>query len=418
MNSFNEFINKSLERLSDFMCLSEIEEFRQTLNFPEQTVIQNPALQKERPDDIAEKIELNENHRIFFDRFITLAEARLSLEKHLIFLQNIGQYSISIGQFSLASEIYKSVLRKVSRKKNFNGIVAYANFYLGDIASRQAQWKESLQFIQKARKIFVEQNDLKGQAMCENLTGIIYGEQGILQKAFYYMEKSLSILGEINDIALSAMIENNLGIMNTIKGDLEHAYMYYCRALTKFDELKDVRRIVEVRHNLGMLFLQKKEFEHALNELGISIRLSLKENQMTMLGLSYTAKAFIYALTNDVDLASVYADKGMEISYKLNDKLSIADIYKVKGIVFRKKKSYGVAESYFLSSLRLNEELENQLNFAETCFELGILYDEMNKPETKQKYLKKSYDFYKRIGHKTEMEKIRIMMNGGNPAVN
>lgn len=408
MNSFDEFINKSLERLSDFMDPSEVDSFRQVLNSAEQAILQNPEFLKDHPDEITGAVQ--EDQRVVFDRFITLAETRLPLEKHLVFLQNMGHYSINIGQLSLAADIYRSVLRKVRRKKNFESIIAYSNYYLGDIASRQADWKTGMLHIERARKIFIKLKDNKGQAMCDNLTGIIYGEQGVLEKAFYFMEKSLAHLELSGDKALSAMIENNLGIMNAMKGNLNQAYTYYCRALTKFDELKDVTRMVEVRHNMGMFFLQKKEYQQALNELSSSIRLSVEQNKMTMIGLSYAAKAYIYTQINDIDLASAYAEKGMEISFKLNDKLSIADIYKIKGIIFRKKKNYDTAESYFLSSFRLNEEMDNRLNIAETCMELGILYDELNNAENKKKYLNKSYDFYKSIGHKAEMEKIRSMM--------
>ena len=69
------------------------------------------------------------------------------------------------------------------------------------------------------------------------------------------------------------------------------------------------------------------------------------------LGLSYLSKAYIYTLLHDYQLASAFADKAMEVCNRLNDRLSIADIYKIKGIVERSLKNYSAAENYLLCRL-------------------------------------------------------------------
>jgi len=100
----------------------------------------------------------------------------------------------------------------------------------------------------------------------------------------------------------------------------------------------------------------------------------------------------------------------MEICFKLNDRLSIADIYKIKGIIERKVKNYKGAENYLLSSLRINEELENILNQAETSFELGVLYLELNKKKEAGKHLNFALDYYKKQKASSMISKIQAIL--------
>ncbi len=52
-------------------------------------------------------------------------------------------------------------------------------------------------------------------------------------------------------------------------------------------------------------------------------------------------------------LANAFADKSMEVAHKINDKLTIAEVYKIKGIIQRTVKNFILAENYFETSLRL-----------------------------------------------------------------
>jgi len=128
--------------------------------------------------------------------------------------------------------------------------------------------------------------------------------------------------------------------------------------------------------------------------------------------ISCANKAYIYCKIKDYVMANAFALKAMEIAYKINDRLSIADIYKIKGIIEKNKKNYTLSENYFNTSLRINNELENILNQAETLFEMGLLYKQMrdfkqskicfNKAIKKYKFLK----IDKKIQEITEVLKI------------
>jgi tetratricopeptide (TPR) repeat protein len=106
----------------------------------------------------------------------------------------------------------------------------------------------------------------------------------------------------------------------------------------------------------------------------------------------------------DYSLANAFADKAMEIAYKLNDKLTIAEVYKIKGIIQRNVKNFMLAENYLQTSLRLNIESGNQLNRAETYHELGLLYKDMGKTKESEKNLNLALEYFKKINAQPDIK--------------
>ncbi|MBU1677379.1 MAG: hypothetical protein KKD86_00760, partial [Bacteroidetes bacterium] len=91
-------------------------------------------------------------------------------------------------------------------------------------------------------------------------------------------------------------------------------------------------------------------------------------------------------------------------------RLSIADIYKIKGIIERKKKNYDIAENYLLSSLRMNLEFDNRLNYAETSFELAVLFNEKGDKKQKIKFANESISQFKKVGAALEIIKVETLL--------
>ena len=306
----------------------------------------------------------------------------------------------------IASQIYTRILSKIRNEDQLENIAGHSLLALGEINSRQAKWNKSISYIKLAKKHFDRQNNIKGIAKCNNMLGAMYGDRCNIKKAKEFFESSLSFLNPKADIALIGMIETNIGILNSIKGDYDDSLLYYQRALIKYEQLKDILRMSQLRHNLGMLHTQKKEYTAAIREFDRSILISTKAGFLPNLALSYLSKSFVYAKSNDLPLASAFADKSFEMCRKLNDRLSIADIYKIKGIIERKLKHYDLAENYFLTSFRLNTELENILNQAETLSELGELYTELNNKTEAKKSLNAALKAYRKMGADLHIKEI------------
>lgn len=349
--------------------------------------------------------------RSVIDRVITLTEKKLTSKKHLHLLLNLAKLSLNRGELFLSADIYSQVLFRTTKTDEMESESAYALKGLGEVASYQAKWTESFSYVRKAKKIFEKNEDFKGVASCENILGTFYAERGVLDSAKDFFESALSKLEGKKSKNLDAMILVNLGILNNMIGDTSEAEKNYRKALKKFEAAKDFKRLADTHHNLGMLFTKLSDFKSALSEFNLSVEISSEDKNLLTLAISYLGKAYVYAEMNELELASDFIEKGMELSNQLNDRLTIADVYKVKGIIEKKYKHYDLSESYLLTSLRINGELGNKLNHSETSYELGLLYFEINQPQTAVKYLTNALKYFKKIKAKPEIAKIESLLD-------
>lgn len=346
----------------------------------------------------------------YIDLLITYATEKLSKLTLIELLMFMGEDYVVQGQFEISEQIYLHILSIVKNEPEYENISANALLSLGIVYSQLAQWKKSVSCINQARKLFEKHKDFKGCARCNNILGTVYGDRGDMVKAKKCFQESLALLNPKADIALIGNLELNMGILENMQGNYDSAFYFYQRALIKYEQLKDNRRLAELRHNMGMLYTQRGEYELAKAEFDKSIAISLNESYMPKLALSYLGKAFVFTQLNDFPLAIAFADKSLNISLQIKDRLTVADIYKVKGIVEKKKKNYEMSENYLLTSLRINTEVENILNQAESAYELGELYLEMQKTIEAKRYLHIALKKYIKINADPVVKKMQQLL--------
>ncbi len=354
--------------------------------------------------DIAYSVKTN----VQTDLIITFAEGKLPLEKFVKLLLHLGDHAISTGEFSTAVYLYEKVLSKLRTHKDLEVYVADSYRSLGEIFSRQAVWEISFSYIRRAIEIYARLGNRAGLADCENLLGTIYGDLGNIKEAQAHFEKAFSLLSSrTGNSLLVSKIKTNLGIVNNISGNYETALKHYKSALTYFESIKDTKRMAEVRHNLGMLYSKLHKYERAHKEFNRSISLSKKSVDLQTHGLSLIGKASLYAIQKEFSLSDDCARKALEVCHEIKDMLSIAEVYKIQGIIQRELCNYDNAATYLLTSLRINKELKSQLNKAEVELELGVLFKEIGKEVESKDYYRRALRYFKRIGDKEEVDKIK-----------
>jgi tetratricopeptide (TPR) repeat protein len=356
------------------------------------------------------QIEINNySERIKIDRTVTFSEKTLQPDKFYRFLLDLSQLCLSRGRLSLASELCK----KVKRNCNNNVLKAESLLGLADVFSRRADWQRSLVTIEEAESIYLDLNDNSGLAKCENILGSIYGERGDLTKARDYFLNALSLINPDEDLEFAAGLESNLGVIENIQENADASIKHLTNALVSYSKLGNNRRITETKHNIGMVYLESENYESALAAFDEAIELAKQGGFNSTLSLIYLAKSQVLVAINDLYFASEFADKALEISNSTDDKLTSADSYRVKGIIETHKKNFDAAETFLLTSLRINTRLKNEQNIALTSLELAALYEEMNNSDFKKSYLTRALNYFKQINALKEVNKIENMLGIG-----
>ena len=394
--------------LSEYLDRKSFKEYQKLLSEDKRTRRKRvSSINSVSTRQLDKKLISSSEYKSYIEFLITFSKTKLSNLKLIELLLFLGDISTQKGELDSAISIFNSLIKFAEKNKKYISVVAYSMMALGEIYSRQADWVNSRKHILKAKKVFKGQNDYKGIAKCENLLGTIYGDKGDLKNAQKHFEFSLSFLNPKKDKNIYGMLEMNLGVLNNILQNYDEAYNYYQRALIIFERDNNIRRIAEVTGNIGVLYLQKGNYKSALKFFDKSFSYSQKADVLNPMCVALLNKAHIYTILSDYQLAKVFADKAMEIAYKINDRLSVADIYKIKGIIERFFGNYELSVNHFQTSIRINTELENSLNLAETNYEIGLLYKEMKRTKEAKKHLNMALTEFKNLNMLEMVKKVK-----------
>ena len=391
--------------LSEFLGKKEFGEFQKLLlkeNSSKKQKVSSSTLPEEKQLKVEfSSLTLYSN----IDLLITFSQDKLTQNKLTKFLLFIGEDLTAKGLLDSAEKVFSHLL-SISPDKLKNSVRAKAFYGLGNIYSRKAFWEKSISYLNKARIIFKSINDKHGMAKCENILGTIKVEIGELKSAKKHFESALSLLDSKRSDILIGMLESNIGILENIQGNYDRAYIHFQRALFKFEKEKNHQRLSEVQHNLGMVYLEKKNYKSGIKEFDRAFTHARKADVWQIMCISCINKAFIYNKLKDYSLANAFAVKAMDIAYKINDRLSIADIYKITGVIEKNRKNYTLSEKKINTSHRINTELENILNQAEALYEIGFLYKQMRDFKRSRSCFNKSLNKYRYLKIEKKIEEI------------
>ena len=351
----------------------------------------------------------NNSDRFTIDRTITFSEKNLSGDNYFDFLVKLGHVCLAGGKLNFANEIF----RKIKKNSNSESIRAEALLGMSDILSRRADWAKSLQLIDEASIIFNSRSDNKGLSKCENLRGTIFGERGDFDNARHYFVNSLALINPGDDLETAANLETNLGIIENIQGETEASITHLNNALNKYMLLNNQERIAEIKVNIGMVHYEAGQFNLALHSFDDTIEIAKLNGFYSILSAAYLNKAQTLIALGENNYAYDFAMMAHELGTSIDDKITIADAYKLKGIIARINGDFIASETYLLTSLRINISIENTMNIAETSFELGILYQERNEVINRNTYLNNSLTYFKKINAKSKAKKIESMLSNG-----
>jgi tetratricopeptide (TPR) repeat protein len=381
--------------LGKFLLQEQIHKYIETiaLDFLPQQALRMTSDEHQLNDYFNENIQ-TKKIRLLSDTLVTYVSKILEEERYIEFLLEFGKLIITRGENNLTLDIALMVYSLVDKKKKYENHKAQTFLLFADFHMRQASWKEAFNAIKSAKAIFELLGNRSGLGECEFLIGSAFVEQGDLKAGKFRLENCLTYLKQEDDPMLFAMIDVHLGIIAFIEGNLESALNYYNRAQSKFELLGDERRRAETLLNKGVVYRNLGQIEKAIEIFNESSDIARQNGYLPTLNLCFINKAEIYLQKEELERSYKYSQKAIELSYLLNDRLSIADVHRFLGIIAKKQKNYSLAENYLLTSLRLNHELNEELNAAETDYELGLLYKEKGNKDTARVHLTKALKYY------------------------
>jgi tetratricopeptide (TPR) repeat protein len=343
------------------------------------------------------------------DRFITLTSEHLQADDQCLVLLDIGDLFKGRGEMGRAEELYSRALVK-ARATHQKSLVGEAYLRRGEVYSRKGLWRQSISDLKSSRDIFEDLKHQSALGRVENVVGTNYAEQGQLSRAVESFERALVLFERTSQHQMAGVVQMNLGIINNIIGNHDRALTHFKRAQSSFEALGDQVRLGELHHNLGMTFLTKGLLKESIREFGASSLLAIKNHSVGLIGLSCLGKANAYHRMRDYSLALQLVNQAVGLFTQCNDRLSLADAYRLKGMIHRDMDSLHAAESYLATSVRINEEFGNQLNLAESYVEIGLLAAKQKRQKEAEVAFRKAIIGFRRVGALEDVRKTTQVM--------
>ncbi len=223
-------------------------------------------------------------------------------------------------------------------------------------ANLNADPVKALSYAREALNLSTEIDDKKGMAASYNNLGIIYRNQGALDKAVQYYLTALKIYETLANKEGIASTKNNIANVYAIKKDYALALRYLEESYTLFVELNDQEKIIGSMNNLGNLNIEIQLFEKATKYFSQANQLS------EQIGIKFadplTNLGNILFKQGNYQRAIEFYEKALVIERENNNQFGILNIITNLGITYAKAKQPTPAERYLSEATALCNEIE------------------------------------------------------------
>ncbi|MCH7659000.1 MAG: tetratricopeptide repeat protein [Bacteroidetes bacterium] len=346
---------------------------------------------------------------IDFDTIISNVGKYLSKKEFPEFLYDVSSLAVDLGELEKADRLLRLIITKHSRASK-KLLKANVHHKLGIIAFYRNNFNDALTENRKSLRIYTEIGDNKGISTVKNAIGIVLTEKGRASKSVPYFDsaKKIAKVEKLND--LIAKINMNLGNAFTIRGMWEEAIISYEEALAALKGKQANGTRAQILHNLAIVDTALGKLDDALEYIEKSIEYSKSVNNPHMKALFYLAEAVIYCKQKEYASATALATTAFQLFSEMGDRLSIADVYKVFGMINRDSKRYDTALSYFENSKRINEDYNNSLNLGETLLEMAYLQKDMGDKSKASESIQAAIKAFKRIEAEARIENAKEIL--------
>ena len=215
---------------------------------------------------------------------------------------------------------------------------------------------KALSYTREALNLATEINDQRGMAASYNNLGIVYRNQGALDKALEYYIISLKIYETLQNKDGIATTKNNISTIYAIKKEYDQAMKYLEESYNLFVELKDEQKIIGSMNNLGNINSEIQLYDKAVKYFAEASQLSEKR------GIQFADPLVnlgnIYFKQGNYERAVEHYEKGLAIERERGNRLGALSVITNLGITYAKAKQSQTAQQYLDEAEKLCQELQ------------------------------------------------------------
>ncbi|OIO58797.1 MAG: hypothetical protein AUJ47_11110 [Candidatus Marinimicrobia bacterium CG1_02_48_14] len=345
-----------------------------------------------------------------FDTMTSHAGQFLDSASYPNFLFQVAQTALKFGELEKASRLFIAIVTKHARFcEDF--LLARIHINLSKIAYQQNNFDLAQQELKTSLRLFEKIKDTKGIISVQNRLATILIDQGKLEEGKKYLLEALEAAQNAKLNTTLASIHVNLGNVANILGKWNDAIDHFKNALQILGKDTNDSLRASLNLNLANVHMQQGNFPKAEAQIKESNLYSDRSNLRHQRGLSYLVQSEIACRKRDYSAANALVVTAFHIFSEMGDRLRVADVYRVLGMISRDSGHPEQAESYFENSRRINTDLSNPLNLGETLFELGQLYKTAGENAKATDVFREAITNFKRMNAVSRMLETEIALS-------
>jgi len=260
-----------------------------------------------------------------------------------------------------AVKIYSEEAIKLSRQLKYLRGEGYAYRRLSTVYMQDNANPLTLEYLNKAYKIFKLSNDELNCARIVTNMGIYYHDLKDYKLSMAYFTQALQFARKLNRANLGIVLLNNIGDVNERTGEIGKAHASYSEALAIALKIKDADYLPFCYTNLASVFLKEKKYKTALEYCSKVIATQKAKGNIEAKDLAeiYLTQARIYFSLKNYDKAREILTQSDLLTKKTRDVDDKVQIYYEYYLLDSAKKDYGAALHVYSLYNKLNDSLIN-----------------------------------------------------------
>jgi tetratricopeptide (TPR) repeat protein len=204
-------------------------------------------------------------------------------------------------------------------------------------------------------------------------------------KAIGYTREALNLATEIGDKKGMAASYNNLGVVYRNQGALDKALEYYITSMKKYEELDNKEGIATTKNNIANLYSVKKDYAQAMKYLEESYNLFIQLGDQNKIVGSLNNLGNLYSDLQLFEKATRYFSEAYQLSEKMGT--PYGDPINNLGNIYYKQGNYQRAIEHYMKGMDIERNNNNRLGMLNTLTNIGIAYTQANQPKPALEYL-------------------------------
>ena len=403
------FIN-DITKIAEQQCGEQFSVITQSIR-DEREQLLNSVWDKERmlesPDS---SIKLHIFREIDFDTILTYSANYLGRPDYLNFLFTVAEQCLKYLEFDKAERLFNLLLIRY-KDETVPEMQAKVHHRLGKIYFYKTRLDLAVVELGKSLKLFNKIGDTEGVATVTVAQGILSIEQNEIGRGEILLQEARAIAEKEKYSNLLTTIDMNLGNLYHLRGDWDLAMEHFQRVINVASKTGNDDTLARVYNSIAIIYKSTHQYADALEHIRKSVAIADKISNQYLKGLSYLVESEVLCFQGDYSAATAILTTAFSIFSEVGDRLSMAEAYKIFGMINRQQRHYDIAFSFFENSMRINGEYENLLNLGETYVELAEAQRQDGELLKADESLKSAIECFKKIKAVTRIKHLNSSKN-------